>query len=229
VCTGAFVLAEAGLLDGRRATTHWAYCAALARAYPAVTVEPDAIFVRDAEVVTAAGVTAGVDLALSLVEEDHGAELARQVAKWLVVFLQRPGGQSQFSTWSRARPPGDDALRRRIGDIAADPAADLSIAAMAGRLSISPGMSAACSRASWGRARDAMWSGLGSRPHGCCWRTAGTAWRQLLGGVGSGPPKACAAPFFGSSRSHPAPIEIALPPPPPSDTGDRRGRRFPTV
>jgi transcriptional regulator GlxA family with amidase domain len=101
-------------------------------------VEPDAIFVRDGQVVTAAGVTAGVDLALSLVEEDHGAELARQVARWLVVFLQRSGGQSQFSMWSRARPPGDEALRRLIGDIAADPAADLSIAAMADRLSISP-------------------------------------------------------------------------------------------
>jgi transcriptional regulator GlxA family with amidase domain len=138
VCTGAFVLAEAGLLDGRRATTHWAYCAALAEAYPAVQVEPDAIFVRDARVVTAAGVTAGVDLALSLVEEDHGADLARQVAKWLVVFLQRPGGQSQFSTWSRARPPAGDALRRLVGEIAADPAADLSISAMAERLSISP-------------------------------------------------------------------------------------------
>jgi transcriptional regulator GlxA family with amidase domain len=138
VCTGAFVLAEAGLLDGRRATTHWAYCAPLAKAYPAVRVEADAIFVRDAKVVTAAGVTAGVDLALALVEEDHGADLARQVARWLVVFLQRPGGQSQFSTWSLARSPADDALRRLVGDIAADPAADLSIPAIAERLSMSP-------------------------------------------------------------------------------------------
>lgn len=138
VCTGAFVLAEAGLLDGRRATTHWAYCEALAEAYPTVTVEPDAIFVRDGNVITAAGVTAGMDLALSLVEEDHGVQLARQVAQWLVVFLQRPGGQSQFSTWSRARAPGDDALRRLLADIAADPAADLSIPTMADRLSISP-------------------------------------------------------------------------------------------
>ncbi len=80
------------LLDGRRATTHWAYCSALAETYPAVSVEPDAIFVRDGRVVTAAGVTAGVDLALSLVEEDHGAELARQVARWLVVFPAAAGG-----------------------------------------------------------------------------------------------------------------------------------------
>jgi len=133
VCTGAFVLAEAGLLDGRRATTHWAYCAPLATAYPAVRVEADAIFVRDGKFVTAAGVTAGVDLALALVEEDHGADLARQVARWLVVFLQRPGGQSQFSTWSLAAP-ADDALRRLVGDIAAD----LLIPAIAERLSISP-------------------------------------------------------------------------------------------
>ncbi|WP_326822687.1 GlxA family transcriptional regulator [Streptosporangium sp. NBC_01756] len=137
VCTGAFVLAEAGLLDGRRATTHWAYCAALAETYPAVTVEPDAIFVRDAGVGTSAGVTAGLDLALALIEEDHGADLARRVARWLVVFLQRPGGQSQFSMWSRARPPGDEMLRRLLGEIAADPAADHSVAALAERLSVS--------------------------------------------------------------------------------------------
>ncbi|WP_248961689.1 GlxA family transcriptional regulator [Sphaerisporangium perillae] len=137
VCTGAFVLAEAGLLDGRRATTHWAYCADLAEAYPAVTVEPDAIFVRDAGVATSAGVTAGLDLALALIEEDHGAELARRVAKWLVVFLQRPGGQSQFSMWSRVRPSGDDTLRRLLGEIAADPAADHSVPALAERLSVS--------------------------------------------------------------------------------------------
>lgn len=100
-------------------------------------MEPDAIFVRDERVVTAAGVTAGVDLALALVEDDHGAELARRIAKWLVVFLQRPGGQSQFSMWSRTRPPADAALRSLLGEIAAGPAADLSISAMAERLSMS--------------------------------------------------------------------------------------------
>jgi transcriptional regulator GlxA family with amidase domain len=138
VCTGAFVLAEAGMLAGRRATTHWAYCTELAETYPAVTVEPDAIFVRDAGVGTAAGVTAGLDLALALIEEDHGAELARRVARWLVVFLQRPGGQSQFSIWSQARPPGDEMLRRLLGEISADPGADHSVAALAERLSVSP-------------------------------------------------------------------------------------------
>jgi transcriptional regulator GlxA family with amidase domain len=144
VCTGAFVLAAAGLLEGRRATTHWAFCAELERAYPAVRVEPDAMFVRDGPVATSAGVTAGADLALALVEEDHGAELGRLVAKWLVMFLQRPGGQLQFSTGSPGRPPAldrppaPDPLRALLRDIAARPAADFSVPAMAGRLSMSP-------------------------------------------------------------------------------------------
>jgi transcriptional regulator GlxA family with amidase domain len=138
VCTGAFVLAAAGLLDGRRAATHWAFCAELERGWPTVRVEPDAMFVRDGPVATSAGVTAGVDLALALVEEDHGADLARLVAKWLVMFLQRPGGQAQFSTWPPGRPQGGDPLGALLRDIAARPAADFSVPAMAGRLSMSP-------------------------------------------------------------------------------------------
>ncbi len=97
VCTGAFLLAKAGLLDGRRATTHWDACAALRRNHPEVTVEPDPIFVRDRDVYTSAGVTAGIDLALALVEEDAGRDAALEVARQLVVFVQRPGGQTQFS------------------------------------------------------------------------------------------------------------------------------------
>jgi transcriptional regulator GlxA family with amidase domain len=97
VCTGAFLLARAGLLDGRRATTHWASADLLAADYPAVDVEPDQIYVRDGDVWTSAGVTAGIDLALALVEEDHGRDAALQVARWLVVFAKRPGGQAQFS------------------------------------------------------------------------------------------------------------------------------------
>ncbi|MEJ3651751.1 GlxA family transcriptional regulator [Actinomycetes bacterium KLBMP 9759] len=138
VCTGAFVLATAGLLDGHRATTHWAFCEALRTTYPRVDVEPDAIFVRDGRLVTAAGVTAGVDLALAMVEHDHGAALARTVARWLVVFLQRPGGQSQFSTWTEAGACSDDALRKLVSEIATDPAADFSVPAIAQRLSVSP-------------------------------------------------------------------------------------------
>jgi transcriptional regulator GlxA family with amidase domain len=98
VCTGAFLLAASGVLDGRRAVTHWSYCAALARRFPAVRVESDPIFVRDGAVWTSAGVTAGIDLALALVEEDLGRTVALAVARYLVVFLKRPGGQAQFST-----------------------------------------------------------------------------------------------------------------------------------
>jgi transcriptional regulator GlxA family with amidase domain len=98
VCTGAFLLAASGLLDGRRAATHWSFCAELARRFPAVRVEPDPIFVRDGPVWTSAGVTAGIDLALALVEQDLGRAAALAVARYLVVFLKRPGGQAQFST-----------------------------------------------------------------------------------------------------------------------------------
>ena len=97
VCTGAFLLAGAGVLDGRRAVTHWSHCAELSRRFPAVRVEPDPIFVRDGAVWTSAGVSAGIDLALALVEADLGAAAALAVARHLVVFLKRPGGQAQFS------------------------------------------------------------------------------------------------------------------------------------
>ncbi|BBY33901.1 AraC family transcriptional regulator [Mycolicibacter minnesotensis] len=98
VCTGAFLAAQAGLLDGCRATTHWAFADALAREFPAVTVDPEPIFVRSSESVwTAAGVAAGIDLALALVEEDHGTEVAQTTARWMVLYLRRPGGQSQFA------------------------------------------------------------------------------------------------------------------------------------
>ena len=98
VCTGAFLLAATGLLDGRRAATHWSLCDEFARKFPAIRVEPDPIFVRDGPVWTSAGVTAGIDLALALVEKDLGRRIALAVARYLVVFLKRPGGQAQFST-----------------------------------------------------------------------------------------------------------------------------------
>lgn len=98
VCTGAFLAAEAGLLDGHRATTHWAFAARLAREFPAVAVDPDLIFVPSSETVwTAVGVTAGIDLALSLIEGDHSTEVAQTIARWLVLYLRRPGGQTQFA------------------------------------------------------------------------------------------------------------------------------------
>ncbi|KQV12045.1 AraC family transcriptional regulator [Kitasatospora sp. Root187] len=131
VCAGAFVLAEAGLLDGRRAATHWELTAELAAAYPLVRVEDDPVFVRDGKVASSAGVTAGIDLALSMVEEDLGAEVARSVARQLVVFMARPGGQAQFSARLTTSQPRHPAVRRVMDQVSADPAADHSLAALA--------------------------------------------------------------------------------------------------
>jgi transcriptional regulator GlxA family with amidase domain len=105
VCSGAFILAAAGLLDGRRATTHWGRAAELARAYPLVHVDPDRIFTRDGDVWTSAGITAGIDLALALVADDLGEGVAKRTAQQLVVYYRRPGGQSQFSALLEADPP----------------------------------------------------------------------------------------------------------------------------
>jgi transcriptional regulator GlxA family with amidase domain len=133
VCTGAFVLAEAGLLDGRRATTHWSECARLAECYPQVAVEPDPIYVRDGTVSTSAGVTAGMDLALGLIEEDHGPEVTLKTARSLVLFVRRPGGQSQFSAQLTAAPARREPLREVQAHIAEHPGADLSVPALAAR------------------------------------------------------------------------------------------------
>ena len=144
VCTGAFLLAEAGLLDGRRATTHWSACDGLARRYPAVTVDPDPIYVRDGNVYTSAGVTAGMDLALALVEDDLGRDVALRVARRLVLFLRRPGSQSQFSAQLSAQVAARDGLRDLQQWIADHPNADLSVAAMATRTGMSERNFARC-------------------------------------------------------------------------------------
>ncbi|MFF4755736.1 GlxA family transcriptional regulator [Streptomyces sp. NPDC002514] len=138
VCTGAFVLAELGLLDDRRATTHWRHAAKFALRYPRVRVEPDAIHVRDGRYVTSAGISAGIDLTLALVEDDHGADTARDIARELVVFMQRPGGQSQFSTAITTPPARGDLLRSLIASVLTDPAANHSLPAMAASAAISP-------------------------------------------------------------------------------------------
>lgn len=138
VCSGAFLLAEAGVLAGRRATTHWDSCELLARQYPEVTVDPDPVFVRDGQIWTSAGVTAGIDLALALVESDCGAEVARAVARQLVVFVQRPGGQAQFSTSLAAQRPRRPVFRDLHGWIADHLADDLGVEALAGRAAMSP-------------------------------------------------------------------------------------------
>jgi len=137
VCSGAFVLGATGLLDGRRATTHWKIAGELATRHPKARIEPDAIYVRDGTMYTSAGVTAGIDLALALVEADHGPDISREVARSLVVYLQRAGGQSQFSAPLQGSSPRSPALRRVVDLVTADPAGDYSLAALAGRLNVS--------------------------------------------------------------------------------------------
>jgi transcriptional regulator GlxA family with amidase domain len=137
VCSGAFLLARAGLLDGRSATTHWATCARLARLFPEVTVDPDPIFIRDGNVWTSAGVTAGMDLALALVEDDLGPDRAREIARYLVLFVQRSGGQSQFSAQLAAQRPERDTLVQLASWIADHLGDDLSVPVLAARTSMS--------------------------------------------------------------------------------------------
>jgi len=137
ICTGAFILAAAGLLDGKRATTHWKVTHELAVRCPACRVEPDAIYVRDGTTYTSAGVTAGIDLALALVEEDHGPGVAREVARALVVYMQRAGGQSQFSAPLQGPPPRSPDLRRVTDLVTANPRDDHSLDRLAKHLNLS--------------------------------------------------------------------------------------------
>lgn len=138
LCTGSFVLAEAGLLDGRRATTHWMDCDELARRFPAVTVQRDPIYVHDRGVYTSAGSTAGLDLVLALVEEDVGRRVALQVAQRMVFFLKRPGGQAQFSAQLSTQMAERAPLRDLQAWILEHPGVDLSIEALARRAAMSP-------------------------------------------------------------------------------------------
>ena len=138
ICTGAYLLAAAGILDGRRAVTHWRYCDHLASLFPNVSVEQDPIFLKEGNVYTSAGVTSGIDLALALIEEDHGPRRSLEIARDLVMFLRRPGGQSQFSSLLAAQVTA----RRPIGDLQAwifsHLDADLRVDALAGRCGMSP-------------------------------------------------------------------------------------------
>jgi len=137
VCSGAFVLGAAGLLDGKRVTTHWNEAERLARQYPQARVEPDSIYVKDGKTYTSAGVTACMDLALALVEEDHGRELALRVARELVMFLKRPGGQSQFSAHLAAQSAERTAIGKLQDYILAHLREDLSVPALARRAGMS--------------------------------------------------------------------------------------------
>lgn len=137
VCAGSLLLAAGGLLDGYHATTHWGACAMMAERYPRVTVEPDRIYVNDGNRWTSAGVTASIDLALALVEADHGTEVAQLIARWFVVFARRPGGQAQFSAQLRAQPARTPAIRAVQQWLPDHLDEDLSVAALAARAGLS--------------------------------------------------------------------------------------------
>jgi transcriptional regulator GlxA family with amidase domain len=138
VCTGAFLLARAGLLEGRKATTHWHYCQQLSTEYPGVKVERDYIFIKDGHIFTSGSITSGIDLALALLEEDWGRDLAMYVARFLVVFLQRPGGQSQFSNYLITEASHRPDLRELQTWIINHPGQDLRVEALAKRMAMSP-------------------------------------------------------------------------------------------
>jgi transcriptional regulator GlxA family with amidase domain len=137
VCTGTFVLAAAGLLTGRRVTTHWGYGDILATVFPAVAVDLAPLYIRDGNIYTSAGVTSALDLTLALIEDDHGPTLAREVARELVTYLHRPADQAQISMFLAAPPPGDRLVRDLLGYIAARLAEDLTAPALAARAGVS--------------------------------------------------------------------------------------------
>lgn len=138
VCTGSFLLAAAALLDNRRATTHWAWCDRLAARYPAVHVVPEPIFVRDGSIYTSAGVTAGIDLALALIEEDHGRQRAKSIARDLVMYLRRSAGQAQFSVFLTNPEVGRSTIEQLLDWLPNNLQGDLSVEAMAQWCSMSP-------------------------------------------------------------------------------------------
>ena len=131
ICTGAFILSAAGLLDHKRVTTHWAYAERLQKNNPRLLVEPDALYIRQGNITTSAGVTAGMDLALFLIEEDVGKDIAREVARHMVIFYRRPGGQSQFSAFQMTPSAQDDPFHDLCQDIIAHPNRDHRISRLA--------------------------------------------------------------------------------------------------
>ena len=137
ICTGVFLLAAAGLLEGRQVTTHWECADKLRHDYPDLNVDSDQIFIRDGQISTAAGVTSGIDLALAMVEEDHGRDIALIVARYMVVFLKRPGGQSQFSAHLTAQIADKGPIQSIADHILSDLRADLSVETLAGRANMS--------------------------------------------------------------------------------------------
>lgn len=138
ICTGAFLLAESGLLNGRKATTHWMFCERFARKYPQIQLDADRIYVRDGHIYTSGGVTSGIDLALALVEEDWGHKTALMVARAIVVFMSRPGGQSQFSALMLNEAKSRKDFRDLQAWITVNLQSDLSVEALSARMAMSP-------------------------------------------------------------------------------------------
>lgn len=203
VCTGAFILAAGGLLDGRRVTTHWRWCGELARRHPALTVDPEPIFIRDGTLWTSAGVTAGMDLLLALVEEDHGHALALAVARELVLFLRRPGDQKQFSTMLAAQTGPSARLASLLAWMAENLHRPLPVEALAAQACLSPRQFARVFREETGmtparlleqlrveaaRQRlEAGRAGLAAITAACGFRTEETMRRAFLRQVGASP------------------------------------------
>ncbi|MCO6512295.1 MAG: DJ-1/PfpI family protein [Aridibacter famidurans] len=138
ICVGTYFLAEAGLLEGKRATTHWAACAHFAKQYPNVKLEPEPIFIKDGDVYTSAGATSGLDLTVALVEEDYGHDLARRVAQGLVMYLKRPGTQAQFSVFTSRDFPKEERISWVQNYISENPDKDLSVESLARKTRMSP-------------------------------------------------------------------------------------------
>ena len=137
ICTGAFILSAAGLLEGKRVTTHWAYADRLSRKNPNLTVEPDALFIQQGHITTSAGVTAGMDLALHLVKNDLGKDIAKEISRHMVIFYRRPGGQSQFSAFQMSEDASETAFGQLCRDIIDQPNDDYRISRMAARVNMS--------------------------------------------------------------------------------------------
>ena len=219
ICTGAFILAEAGLLDGCRATTHWNYGETLAARHPAVEVDTEPIYVTDGRVWTSAGVTSGYDLVLALVEADAGVEVARQCAQLLVLYLRRPGTQSQFSTAMSAQLAQRHPLQEIQQFIHEHPASDLSLTALADRLHMSPRHFARVFTAEIGVSPGRYVERVRLRPRVGCWPTARAAPRRSRARPASATTRRCGAPSSRPSVSRPpstAAASAALPPTSPS-------------
>ena len=201
ICTGAFILAAAGLLNHRRVTTHWQFSELLAKLYPSVQVDFNLLFARDGNIYTSGGITAGIDLALTLVEEDRGREITLAVARTMVVFPRRPGGQSQFSAFLMAEAKNQPDIRELLGWILGHPGEDLGVPALADRMGMSRAISRGCFAARPERRRHGLPNGRGPRRPAANSNKPLYRSRPSLSDAASAMPNACGAPFSAFSIS----------------------------